>query len=104
MKKLIGIFARTMIVATLMVTTGHAIAGDAAAGQAKSAACAGCHGANGISPNDMWPNLAGQKALYLSKQIKAFRDGQRNDPMMSNMVKTLTDQDADDLAAYYSGL
>jgi cytochrome c553 len=100
MKKLIG----TMVIATLMATTGQAIAGDAAAGQAKSASCAGCHGANGISSNDLWPNLAGQKATYLSKQIKAFRDGQRNDPMMSNMVKTLTDQDADDLAAYYSGL
>lgn len=104
MKKMIGKLAGTMVIATLMATTGQAIAGDTAAGQAKSAACAGCHGANGISSNDLWPNLAGQKATYLSKQIKAFRDGQRNDPMMSNMVKTLTDQDADDLAAYYSGL
>lgn len=100
MTKLIGI----MVITTLMASTGQAIAGDAAAGQAKSASCAGCHGANGISSNDLWPNLAGQKATYLSKQIKAFRDGQRNDPMMSNMVKNLTDQDADDLAAYYSGL
>jgi len=104
MKKMIGTITRTMVIATLMASTGHAIAGDAAAGQAKSASCAGCHGANGISSNDLWPNLAGQKATYLSKQIKAFRDGQRKDPMMSNMVKTLTDQDADDLAAYYSGL
>ena len=100
MKKLIG----TMVVATLIAATGQAMAADAAAGKAKSIACAGCHGANGISSNEMWPNLAGQKATYLAKQIKAFRDGQRNDPMMSNMVKTLTDQDADDLAAYYSGL
>ena len=78
------------------------LAGDAAAGKAKSMTCAGCHGASGISSNDLWPNLAGQKAVYLSKQIKAFRDGVRNDPMMSSMVKTLTDEDADNLAAYYS--
>ncbi len=76
--------------------------GDPAAGQAKSALCAACHGAEGVSPNDLWPNLAGQKQAYLVKQIKAFRDGGRNDPMMSPMVKALTDTDIDDLAAYYS--
>ncbi|MDX2464520.1 MAG: cytochrome c [Porticoccus sp.] len=101
MKKLIG----TIMGIALFTVGSHAIAaGDAASGQRLSAACIGCHGADGIGKNDLWPNLAGQKATYLTKQIKAFRDGQRSDPMMSNMVKTLTDQDAEDLAAYYSGL
>tara|TARA_R110001592_G_scaffold116059_1_gene316996 strand:+ start:134801 stop:135106 length:306 start_codon:yes stop_codon:yes gene_type:complete len=101
MKKLIG----TIMGIALFTAGSHAIAaGDAAAGKGLSAVCAGCHGAEGISMNGLWPNLAGQKAAYLAKQIKAFRDGQRSDPMMSNMVKTLTDQDAEDLAAYYSGL
>jgi cytochrome c553 len=101
MKKLIG----TMIGVTLLTISGHVMAaGDAAAGKLLSNTCAGCHGVDGIGKNDMWPNLAGQKASYLTKQIKAFRDGQRSDPMMSNMVKTLTDKDAEDLAAYYSGM
>ena len=101
MKKMMGIIMGI----TLLTVGGHAMAaGDPAAGKTLSATCAGCHGVNGISSNDMWPNLAGQKATYLSKQIKAFRDGQRNDPMMSNMVKTLSDKDADDLAAYFSNL
>lgn len=100
MKKLIG----TLVFTTLMATTGYALAGDAAAGETKAVACAACHGATGISPNDIWPNLAGQKEGYLVKQIKAFRDGQRNDPMMSAMAKGLTDQDIDNLATYYSGL
>jgi cytochrome c553 len=79
-------------------------AGDVAAGKSKSATCAACHGAEGISANDIWPNLAGQKAAYLKKQMKAFRDGDRKDPMMSPMASTLKDDDIDNLAAFYSSL
>ena len=50
----------------------------------------------------LWPNLAGQKEQYLIKQIKAFRDGTRQDPMMAPMVAVLSDTDIDNLAAYYS--
>ena len=76
--------------------------GDAAAGQAKYATCQGCHGPGGISANPVWPNLAGQKDGYLVKQMKAFRDGARTDPMMSPMAKPLTDEDIENLAAYLS--
>jgi len=55
-----------------------------------------------ISSNPLWPNLAGQKDGYLAKQMKAFRDGTRNDPMMSPMAKPLSDADIDNIAAYYS--
>ena len=79
-------------------------AGDAAAGKTKAALCAACHGAEGISPNDLWPNLAGQKQGYLIKQIKAFKDGSRKDPMMSPMAGTLSDDDVANVAAYFSGL
>ena len=79
-----------------------AAAGDAAAGQAKAGICAACHGPTGQSPNDLWPNLAGQKPGYLVKQIKAFRDGARTDPMMSPMAKPLTDADIENLAAFFS--
>ena len=79
-------------------------AGDAAAGKTKAALCAACHGAEGISANDLWPNLAGQKPGYLTKQMKAFRDGDRKDPMMSPMAATLTDEDIANLTAYFSSL
>ena len=79
-------------------------AGDAAAGKAKSGLCAACHGAEGVSSNDIWPNLAGQKEGYLKKQIKAFRDGDRKDPMMSPMASPLSDDDIENLAAYFSSL
>lgn len=94
-----------MILATVLVgISGSALAGDAAAGKTKAASCAGCHGAAGVSNNPMWPNLAGQQAAYLAKQMKAFRDGSRSDPMMGPMAKPLSDSDIDNLAAYYSGL
>ena len=90
--------------ALLSVNAAAVFAGDAAAGKSKSATCAACHGQNGISPNDMWPNLAGQKAGYLVAQMKAFRDGQRANPMMAPMAAPLSDDDIANLAAYYSSL
>ncbi len=93
-----------MLVSVAVMASGVAVAGDAAAGKAKSATCAGCHGAAGLSANPLWPNLAGQKEAYLVKQLKALRDGTRTDPMMSPMAKPLTDDDIANLAAYYSSL
>ena len=92
-----------MMAALLAAATGVQ-AGDAAAGKAKAATCAGCHGANGVSAVPMYPNLAGQKEQYLIKQLKDFRDGKRNDPIMAGMAKPLSDADIADLAAYYASL
>jgi cytochrome c553 len=93
-----------MLVSVSVMASGAAVAGDAAAGKAKSATCAGCHGPAGVSSNPLWPNLAGQKEAYLAKQMKAFRDGGRSDPMMAPMAKPLTDDDIANLAAYFSSL
>ncbi len=79
-------------------------AADIDAGKAKAAMCAGCHGSAGISANDMWPNLAGQKTGYLAKQLKAFRDGSRNDPVMNSFAKSLSDADIDNLSTFYNSL
>lgn len=79
-------------------------AGDAAAGKAKAATCAGCHGAAGISAIPTYPNLAGQKAAYMIKQMKAFKEGTRTDPTMNAMAKPLSDADMANLSAYYESL
>jgi cytochrome c553 len=97
-------YAAILLLGVLLGTTGGVVAGDAAAGKEKSAACTGCHGINGISNNPMWPNLAGQQEGYLVKQLHAFREGVRDDPLMTPMAKTLSDSDIDNLAAYYSNL
>lgn len=83
----------------------HALAaGDAEAGKAKSATCVACHGQDGIGTAPIYPNLCGQKEQYLVAQIKAFRDGDRTNELMQPMVANLSDQDVEDLAAYYSNL
>ena len=97
-------FKSIILVALIASMPAVSNAGDAAAGKVKAAACAACDGAEGVSAMDIWPNLAGQKAGYLVKQMKAFRDGGRKDPMMSPMAAALTDEDIDNLAAYFSGL
>lgn len=78
--------------------------GDARAGKAKAGLCAACHGPDGISVNPLWPSLAGQHPAYLAKQIRAFRDGERVEPTMQPFVQDLTDQDVEDLAAFYAEL
>ena len=97
------IFAALVGIAVSLGSTA-VLAGDAAAGKAKAASCVACHGPGGVSANDLWPNLAGQKAGYLAKQIKAFRDGTRKDPMMAPMVAGFSDEDAANVAAYFASL
>ena len=82
-----------------------AATGDAEAGKSKAGLCAGCHGASGISALDTYPNLAGQHADYIVKQLKAFKNGtDRSDPVMSGMAASLSEQDMADIGAYYNSL
>ena len=69
-----------------------------------AAGCAACHGAEGISNNPAWPNLAGQKRGYLAAQIKAFRDGRRNNPLMNAAVRQLSDRQINRLAGFYADI
>src|SRR4051812_21385422 len=77
-------------------------AGDENAGNQKSTTCMACHGDIGISNNELWPNLSGQKKQYMIKQLKDFRDGSRSHPLMSPVSKMLTEQDIEDVASYFS--
>jgi cytochrome c553 len=77
-------------------------AADAAAGAEKAAICAGCHGPNGKSGNPQWPNLAAQQPDYLDAQLKAFKSGTRKNPMMQGMAANLSDQDVENIAAYFA--
>ena len=76
--------------------------GSADAGKAKSMTCAGCHGVDGNSVNPEWPSLAGQHAVYTARQLAAFKDGSRSNPLMSAQAMMLSDQDMQDLAAYFA--
>ena len=79
-------------------------AGDASKGQTIAAGvCAACHGADGNSPIPTNPNLAGQHAEYLVKQLQNYKSGERKNPMMTGIAATLSDSDVRDVAAYYAG-
>jgi len=78
--------------------------GDAKAGKTKSELCQGCHGADGISIDPAtYPNLAGQFAGYIFKQVQDFQSGNRQDDTMSAMASMVTSrQDLKDIAAYFA--
>ena len=69
-----------------------------------SRSCIACHGAGGISTVPDWPNLAGQNAKYITKQLKDFQEGRRKDPMMTPIANTLSDLDISILSTYFDRL
>jgi cytochrome c553 len=79
-------------------------AGDREAGATAAGACAGCHGDAGVSPTPIFPNLAGQSALAIYKQLHDFRSGSRAHGMMSPIAQALDDQTIVNLAAYYASV
>ena len=96
--------SRTYILLVLLSFAAPAGAADVKAGEQKSGVCAGCHGADGISVSPDIPNLAGQKAEYLTAQLKAFREDKRKNPLMNAIAPQLSDADVDNLVAYFSSL
>jgi len=78
-------------------------AGDAAAGKAKTVACAGCHGANGqgVKPN---PALAGKSEDEIVQALKDYKSGKRANPVMKSLATPLSDQDMANIGAYYASL
>ena len=70
----------------------------------KAAACAACHGQNGISVNAAWPTLAGQHEDYLVNALQQYRDGTRGDPIMSAQAALIAEEDVKKLARYFSRL
>lgn len=76
--------------------------GDPAAGQAKSAICAACHGADGNSMVPNWPKLAGQHEPYLARQLRLIKSGARPVAEMVGITPGISDEDIDDLAAWFA--
>ena len=95
-------FVFSVLLLVTMTLSLNVSAGDIKTGQTKSATCSACHGSNGISAVDSYPNLAGQHADYIIKQLQNFKSGERENVMMASMAATLSDEDMADLAAYYT--
>ncbi len=90
--------------AVFLVAASPAFAGDAQTGRTKARTCVPCHGADGIATNPGAPHLASQPQVYLVEQLRNFRSGKRQDPVMSVIAGALTDEDIDDLAAWFASV
>ena len=80
--------------------------GNAQAGEAKAAACGGCHGADGNSAPEIYaamkaPKLAGQVPEYIAKSLHDFKSGRRSNEMMTPQAQAVSDADIADIAAYF---
>lgn len=76
--------------------------GSAERGQEKSATCVACHGEAGIATAPQWPNLAGQYEDYLEHSLRAYRSGARQNAVMQGFAAQLSDEDIEDLAAWFA--
>ena len=89
----------------LALTSAPLLAGgNIQQGKAKAAVCAACHGADGNAVDPQYPRLAGQYNEYIQQALHEYKDGRRNNPIMKGFASTLSDQDIENLAAYYSSL
>jgi cytochrome c553 len=101
------LMAGVPVVLCLAALPGAAETSNLTAGLEKSAVCASCHGPVGISPVPSYPNIAGQKALYLEYALRRYRTGERGGDqagMMYTVTQPLTDADITELANYYASL
>jgi len=91
----------TILVGSLAMIGAAQAAGDATAGKAKAAMCTGCHGdkGQGVPPN---PALAGKPEADQVKALKDYKSGARANPIMSGIAASLSDQDMENLAAYFA--
>lgn len=94
--------SRTAFVLAVAVCWASLPATVNADGQAKTAVCTACHGADGNSSNPIWPNLAGQHAAYIVAQLQAFKSGARENPSMAPMATSVKDEDMAEIGAWYA--
>ena len=92
----------TMSLLISMAFTPARAESDLEAGKTKSATCVACHSVDGNSVNPEWPKLAGQHEGYLIQQLLYFSNGERDNAIMKGIAANLTDQDREDLAAYFA--
>src|SRR5258705_4732374 len=106
MKKRYGLLAMSAAMAFLLPASAWA-EGDPARGRARAQMCEGCHGIADYRTAypEVYPvpRIGGQQEAYIVKALRSYKAGARKHPTMRSIAVTLSDQDMDDLAAYYAG-
>lgn len=90
--------------ATVAAADQPAAQDPATAGRQKALQCQGCHGLDGRAKVPGAPHIGGQVKEYLAKSMRDYKSGARKDEVMAVVARQLSDQDIEDLAAYYAGL
>jgi len=88
----------------LAVSVQAFAAGDIEKGKAKVATCVACHGQDGNSVDPQYPRLAGQYADYLAMALHEYKDGRRGNAIMKGFAAQLSEEDINDVSAYFSSL
>jgi cytochrome c553 len=88
----------------MAATIDWAAAQDAAVGRQKALQCQACHGLDGLAKIPGAPHLAGQVRDYLVSAMRDYKTGARKNEMMAIAMREITDDDIEDLAAYYASL
>ena len=100
-------YLQALILGLGVALTGPSVAaGDAEAGKLKASTCMGCHGIPSYSntyPTYYVPKLGGQHAQYIVSALQAYKNGQRPHRTMQAQAATLSEQDMQDIAAYFNG-
>lgn len=96
--------ALALVVLSTLCMSETAAAGDAKAGRQKALQCQACHGLDGLAKIPDAPHLAGQVEVYLTKALGDYKTGARKHEMMTVVVQNISQQDIEDLAAYYAAI
>ena len=97
-----ALFAAAVCALFLGSSQSVVAAGNIERGKAKSVTCQACHGPTGNSENPAFPKIAGQYRSYLLHAMRAYSTGERTNPIMHGMAAPLSEQDLEDLAAWFS--
>jgi len=98
---------KNLIIPAMLLSMAAHADGDVAAGKIKAYTCTGCHGIpgyNNVYPTYKVPKIGGQNYEYLAVALKAYRAGERDHPTMDLQAQALSDQDIEDVAAYFASL
>ena len=103
------IVAKTLLTLVLFLATAQPAAakGDPEAGKIKAYTCTGCHGIpgyNNVYPTYKVPKIGGQNYEYLLSALQAYKNGERNHATMQQQASSMSDQDMQDMAAYFAEL